>query len=30
MAPDGSPVQFIAGPSATPEAIAAMLERFVA
>ncbi|MGL6042452.1 MAG: SCO family protein [Sandaracinobacteroides sp.] len=30
MAPDGSPVQFIAGPTATPEAIAQMLERFVA
>jgi protein SCO1/2 len=30
MGPDGAPVQFIAGPAATPEAIAAMLERFVA
>jgi protein SCO1 len=30
MDPDGRPVQFIAGPAATPEAIADMLERFVA
>lgn len=30
MDPEGRPVQFIAGPTATPEAIADMLERFVA
>lgn len=30
MDPDGRPVQFLAGPAATPEAIAAMLEQFVA
>jgi protein SCO1/2 len=30
MDPDGRPVQFLAGPTATPEAIAAMLERFLA
>lgn len=29
MDPDGRPVQFIAGPAATPEAIADMLERFL-
>jgi protein SCO1/2 len=28
--PDGRPVQFLAGPTATPQAIADMLERFVA
>jgi protein SCO1/2 len=28
--PEGRPVEFLAGPTATPEAIAAMLERFVA
>jgi len=30
MDPEGRPVQFIAGPTATPEAVQAMLERFVA
>ena len=30
MDPEGRPVQFIAGPTATPEAVRAMLERFVA
>jgi len=29
MDPDGRPVAFIAGPTATPEAVQAMLERFV-
>ncbi len=28
--PEGRPVQFIAGPTATPQAIAAMLEKFIA
>jgi protein SCO1/2 len=30
MDPEGRPVQFIAGPTASPEAIASMLERFLA
>jgi protein SCO1/2 len=30
MDPQGRPVQFIAGPAATPDAIAAMLEQFIA
>jgi len=29
MDPQGRPVEFIAGPTATPDAVAAMLERFV-
>jgi len=29
MDPDGRPVQFLAGPTATPQAIADMLERFL-
>jgi protein SCO1 len=29
MDPDGRPVQFLAGPAATPESIADMLERFL-